>query len=49
MVLPLWKYFQTASPSLFSANRNGINIGEAAAFFVMTRDADFDGEMQLLG
>ena len=33
----------------FSANRNGINIGEAAAFFVMTRDADFDGEMQLLG
>lgn len=33
----------------FSANRNGINIGEAAAFFVMTLDADFDGEMQLLG
>ena len=33
----------------FSANRNGINIGEAAAFFVMTRDADFDGEMQLSG
>ncbi|MGN6992435.1 beta-ketoacyl synthase N-terminal-like domain-containing protein, partial [Neisseria sp. P0009.S003] len=33
----------------FSANRNGSNIGEAAAFFGMTRDADFDGEMQLLG
>ena len=33
----------------FSSNRNGINIGEAAAFFVMTLDADFDGEMQLLG
>lgn len=33
----------------FSANRDGINIGEAAAVFVMTRDADFDGDMQLLG
>ena len=33
----------------FSANRNGINIGEAAAAFVMTRDADFGGTMQLLG
>ncbi|ASP16681.1 beta-ketoacyl-ACP synthase [Neisseria sp. 23W00296] len=33
----------------FSANRNGINIGEAAAAFIMTRDADFDGTMQLLG
>ncbi|WP_416192487.1 beta-ketoacyl-ACP synthase [Neisseria sp. CCUG12390] len=33
----------------FSANRDGINIGEAAAVFVMTRDADFDGGMQLLG
>ncbi|MGN7074084.1 beta-ketoacyl synthase N-terminal-like domain-containing protein, partial [Neisseria sp. P0001.S004] len=31
----------------FSANRNGIKIGVAAAFFVMTRDSDFDGEMQL--
>ena len=27
----------------FSANRDGINIGEAAAAFVMTRDADFGG------
>ena len=33
----------------FSANRDGINIGEAAAAFVMTRDADFGGTMQLLG
>ena len=33
----------------FSANRNGINIGEAAAAFVMTRDADFGSTMQLLG
>lgn len=33
----------------FSANRDGINIGEAAAIFIMTRDADFDGNMQLLG
>ncbi|MGF6147906.1 3-oxoacyl-[acyl-carrier-protein] synthase 2 [Kingella potus] len=33
----------------FSARRNGINIGEAAAAFVMTRDADFGGGMQLLG
>ena len=33
----------------FSAYRNGINIGEAAAAFVMTRDADFGGSMQLLG
>lgn len=33
----------------FSARRNGINIGEAAAAFVMTRDADFGGAMQLLG
>ena len=33
----------------FSARRNGINIGEAAAAFVMTRDADFGGKMQLLG
>lgn len=33
----------------FSTKRNGINIGEAAAAFVMTRDADFDGNMQLLG
>ena len=33
----------------FSANRNGINIGEAAAAFVMTRDPDFGGTMQLLG
>ena len=33
----------------FSANRNGINIGEAAAAFVMTRDPDFSGTMQLLG
>ncbi|MDO4879125.1 MAG: beta-ketoacyl-ACP synthase [Neisseria sp.] len=33
----------------FSANRDGINIGEAAAAFVMTRDADFGGPMRLLG
>ena len=33
----------------FSARRNGINIGEAAAAFVITRDADFGGAMQLLG
>lgn len=33
----------------FSANRNGINIGEAAALFIMTRDDDFDSKMQLLG
>ena len=33
----------------FSARRNGINIGEAAAAFVMTRDADFGGKMQLFG
>ncbi|STZ75714.1 beta-ketoacyl-ACP synthase [Bergeriella denitrificans] len=33
----------------FSANRNGINIGEAAAAFIMTRDADFDSHIRLLG
>lgn len=34
----------------FSANRNGINIGEAAAAFVMTRDAGFAAEpLPLLG
>ncbi|MDO4434278.1 MAG: beta-ketoacyl-ACP synthase [Alysiella sp.] len=33
----------------FSVNRNGINIGEAAAVFIMTRDADFDAHaLQLL-
>ena len=33
----------------FSANRDGINIGEGAAVFIMTRDADFSGDMRLLG
>lgn len=34
----------------FSQNRNGINIGEAAAAFVMTRDADFaENALPLLG
>ncbi|ASK26399.1 beta-ketoacyl-ACP synthase [Neisseria chenwenguii] len=33
----------------FSANRNGINIGEAAAAFVMTRDADFSDGLLLSG
>lgn len=37
----------TANP--FSANRNGINIGEAAAVFVMTREADFCPGLPLLG
>lgn len=31
------------------ANSDGINIGEGAAVFIMTRDADFSGGMQLLG
>ncbi|MDO4998381.1 MAG: beta-ketoacyl-ACP synthase [Neisseria sp.] len=33
----------------FSPNRDGINIGEAAAVFVMTRDADFAESLPLLG
>lgn len=33
----------------FSVNRNGINIGEAAAAFVMTREADFGSSLPLLG
>lgn len=34
----------------FSANRNGINIGEAAAVFVMTRSPDeFSGSLPFLG
>ena len=33
----------------FSAQRNGINIGEAAAAFVMTREADFGESLPLLG
>lgn len=33
----------------FSANRNGINIGEAAAVFVMTRQAGFCESLPLLG
>ncbi|KLT72337.1 3-oxoacyl-ACP synthase [Neisseria arctica] len=33
----------------FSHNRNGINIGEAAAAFVMTREADFAESLPLLG
>ncbi|MDO1509364.1 MULTISPECIES: beta-ketoacyl-ACP synthase [unclassified Neisseria] len=33
----------------FSANRNGINIGEAAAVFIMTREADFGESLPLLG
>ncbi|MDO5058399.1 MAG: beta-ketoacyl-ACP synthase [Neisseria sp.] len=33
----------------FSANRSGINIGEAAAVFVMTREPLFDGSMVLAG
>lgn len=33
----------------FSANRDGINIGEAAAVFVMTREADFFNGLPLLG
>lgn len=33
----------------FSVNRNGINIGEAAAVFVMTREADFCESLPLLG
>lgn len=33
----------------FSANRNGINIGEAAAAFVMTREAGFCESLPLLG
>ncbi|MDO4641617.1 MAG: beta-ketoacyl-ACP synthase [Neisseria sp.] len=36
-----------ASP--FSVNRSGINIGEAAAVFVMTREADFCESLPLLG
>lgn len=32
----------------FSCNRNGINIGEAAAAFVMTREADFGDSLPLL-
>lgn len=33
----------------FSARRDGINIGEAAAVFVMTREADFGNSLPLLG
>ncbi len=33
----------------YGANSDGINIGEGAAVFIMTRDADFSGGMQLLG
>ncbi|UOO78032.1 beta-ketoacyl-ACP synthase [Neisseria sp. Dent CA1/247] len=33
----------------FSANRNGINIGEGAAVFVMTREAVFEDSLPLLG
>ena len=33
----------------FSQNRNGINIGEAAAVFVMTREAGFGDSLPLLG
>ncbi|MDO5640522.1 MAG: beta-ketoacyl-ACP synthase [Neisseria sp.] len=33
----------------FSQHRNGINIGEAAAAFVMTREADFGENLPLLG
>ena len=43
---------EVLSPNIanpFSANRDGINIGEGAAVFIMTRDADFSGDMQLLG
>ena len=32
-----------------SANRNGINIGEAAAAFVMTKEPMSDGDLQLFG
>ena len=43
---------EVLSPGLanpFSAKRNGINIGEAAAAFVMTREADFGESLPLLG
>lgn len=43
---------EVLSPNIanpFSANRDGINIGEGAAVFIMTRDADFSGSMRLLG
>lgn len=33
----------------FSANRNGINIGEAAVLFLMTREASGDHRIALLG
>lgn len=33
----------------FSRNRNGINIGEAAALFLMSRDADGEAGIALLG
>ena len=33
----------------FSANRNGINIGEATAAFLLTREADFGETLPLLG
>ena len=36
-----------ASP--FSAQRDGINIGEAAAVFIMTREPDFTDSLPLLG
>lgn len=33
----------------FSHNRNGINIGEAAVLFLMTRDTDGEADIALLG
>jgi len=33
----------------FSRNRNGINIGEAAVLFLMTRDTDGEADIALLG
>lgn len=33
----------------FSKNRKGITLGEGAAFFVMTRERLFEGNVQLLG
>lgn len=33
----------------FSVNRSGINIGEAAAVFLMTRESDFGENLPLLG
>ncbi|MBS7412767.1 beta-ketoacyl-[acyl-carrier-protein] synthase family protein [Pseudomonas syringae] len=43
---------EAMSPQLcnpFSSNRNGINIGEAAALFLMTREADSKHSIALLG